>query len=684
MLCEARAQALFTDRSPAGLYWVRKSPVGTKCLGSLRFVRQKVNVRNWLVAAPVAGVLCACTLALAVSSASAATAYTWRGTDSSSASWSAGDNWVGATAPSASDSGDSLVFPGNLTGGNCSTTQADACYVSEDNFAGYAINSLSIDDGAGYYVAPDDLHDPLTVGPGGITAATNSSTFNPAEFGLPIALGANQTWFVNGGADGLGQLDFDAGLSGSSTLDVDLADQGYVDLDDASDSEVGNVTATGPSAGGSGTTAAANGAIELDGAKLNASNGNTVTLDNATLFGSGTVGTLISDGGQIEPGDPTGGIAVNGNVSFNENASFDDSAFTPLIIDAGTTPDTDFSQLTATGTVTLGFANLDIEAGNDTNSCPTLNLGAVYTLISASSIVGYLGDLGGGAGYESTMNCTGSNAPVFNIAYNRSASPETVTATVVGPAATTYTNLDTPYPDPPDAGQSMTLTASVEADAPVTDAVVTPVGTIEFENGGTPIAGCTSQPLSLHQTPLSNVWQATCTTTASQAAGAYSYEARFNPTDTQTGGQLTSVSTAQTGQVVAFSLDGGTASLGNVTTKGLVATVPFDCTGITGEFCSDVNASLSVKETLKNGKVVAVTTSAKPKTTKRTIVIGSGSTTIGVGSTAMVKLQLNGTGQALLKTHHRLKVELTIASRGSVLATKTLTFTESAAKKTRR
>jgi hypothetical protein len=210
------------------------------------------------------------------------------------------------------------------------------------------------------------------------------------------------------------------------------------------------------------------------------------------------------------------------------------------------------------------------------------------------------------------------------------------------------------------------------------------VGTIEFENGGTPIAGCTSQPLSLHQTPLSNVWQATCTTTASQAAGAYSYEARFNPTDTQTGGQLTSVSTAQTGQVVAFSLDGGTASLGNVTTKGLVATVPFDCTGITGEFCSDVNASLSVKETLKNGKVVAVTTSAKPKTTKRTIVIGSGSTTIGVGSTAMVKLQLNGTGQALLKTHHRLKVELTIASRGSVLATKTLTFTESAAKKTRR
>ncbi len=615
----------------------------------------------------------ACSLAAWSTDALAGSTFTWSGDDASSPNWSVADNWAG-TAPSAIDSGDSLIFPANLSGGDCATTQTDQCYTAEDNLSGYSISSLQIDDGDGYYLRPDNAHDPLTIGVGGITATTSSTSFNPGEFGLPIALGAPQLWFVSGGASGLGQLTFDGGLSGSSTLGIHVSDQGYVDVDGASDSEVGNVTMTGASSADSGTAAAGNGALEIDGSKLNATNGNSVTLDTATIFGSGTVGNLISDGGQVEPGYPTGRIAVNGNVNFNRNSSLGDSAFTPLIIDAGTTPATDYSQLTATGTVTLGFANLDIEAGNDTNSCPTLNFGAVYTLISAHTIVGYLGSPGGSFG--ATMNCVGANAPVFSIAYNTTASPQTVTATVVGPGATTGTNVyvnNQPY-----TGQPVSLEANVQAGAPVTDAPVTPVGTVEFESNGAPIAGCASQPLILDQTPASKSWNAACTTTASQIAGPYSYQARFNPTDTQTGGQLPSISTAQTGQVAAFVPDGGTATLTNATTNGIVATLALGCDGVAGQSCTDVNATLSVHEVIKDGKVVAVTAAAKPKSTKRKVVVGSLATTLEVHTPTTVDLQLNRAGQALLKAHHRLQVGLSITSHGSVLYTRTLTFIEPA------
>jgi hypothetical protein len=626
--------------------------------------------------------ICAGGLVVGTTAALAGSTFTWSGEDSSSSNWSLADNW-GSTAPSAGESGDSLVFPANLSGGDCANaTPDDACYTAEDDLAGYAVNSLSIDDGDGYYIAPDNTQDPLTIGSGGITATTSSSTFNPAEFGLPIILGAPQSWQVNGGPDGTGQLNFDSGLSGSSTLGIDVGDQGFVDLDDDSNSEVGNVTVGGASSGSSGTTAADNGALELDGSKLNATDGNSIALDNATLLGSGTVGNLTVDGGQVAPGEPAGVIAVDGNVTFSENSTFGYPAFTPLIIDAGTTPGTDSSVLTATGTVNLGFTTLDIEAGNDTNSCPTLNFGAVYTLISAQSIVGALSGEGG----DSTMDCTGSNAPVFSIADDTSSSPETVTATVVGPGTTTYTSLDEVAPDPPESGRPLTLAAIFNAYAPTTDASVTPLGTVEFESGGTPIAGCTSQPLIQGAaSPLSpGEWQATCTTTASETVGPYSYQAKFNPTDPQTGGQLPSTSSPSTGQIAAWVLDGGTPAVDLVSTHGLIATLPLICDGLTGQLCSDVTARLSVKETLKGRKVVAVTAGVTQRATKRTVVLGSGSTTLGVDDKATLHLHLNGTGQALLKAHHSLTAELTITDDGSVDWSQTLKFTDPEAKKAKR
>lgn len=313
--------------------------------------------RGWIAVLMAVAVVCAWGLLFGAAAALAGT-FTWSGTDSSTANWSVGDNWQGGTAPIASDPADSLVFPGELSGGDCLTTQNDACYASEDDIAGYDVSELTIDDGVGYLLKPDLGNDALTLGSGGLSATTSSASFEPSEIDVPLTLGAGQTWSIDGGSSGQGQLNLDGGVSGTTeALAVQFSNAGYLDLDGGSNNEVGDVTATGTDLGDVGLNAFSNGAIKLGAnAELNGSDDNSVTLDGSGIFGSGTVGPLISTSGAIEPGDPTGIIAVEGSVSLNSA-----SDFTPLINGTGTTAGTDYSQLTATGPIDLGNANLAVK-----------------------------------------------------------------------------------------------------------------------------------------------------------------------------------------------------------------------------------------------------------------------------------------------------------------------------------
>jgi hypothetical protein len=88
----------------------------------------------------------------------------------------------------------------------------------------------------------------------------------------------------------------------------------------------------------------------------------------------------------------------------------------------------------------------------------------------------------------------------------------------------------------------------------------------------------------------------------------------------------------------------------------------------------DITLVLDVTETLKDGKLSAL--AAKTKTTKRTVTVGKTTITLDAGQTEKVTVELNGTGQSLLKRHHKLAVKLTAHDGTAVLSSRTVTFKE--------
>jgi co-chaperonin GroES (HSP10) len=130
---------------------------------------------------------------------------------------------------------------------------------------------------------------------------------------------------------------------------------------------------------------------------------------------------------------------------------------------------------------------------------------------------------------------------------------------------------------------------------------------------------------------------------------------------------------------------GATASAGSPSASGTTASTPLTCTGPSGTSCT-ITITLTVTETLKSGKVVAVSAKAKakPKTTKRTVTVGSASVTLDAGQNQTVSVSLNGTGKALLKSHHKLAVMLTANAGTSKLCCQNVTFKEPTKKKTAR
>lgn len=123
------------------------------------------------------------------------------------------------------------------------------------------------------------------------------------------------------------------------------------------------------------------------------------------------------------------------------------------------------------------------------------------------------------------------------------------------------------------------------------------------------------------------------------------------------------------------SMTGASASAGTASTNGDRASILVTCTGTAPATC-DITISLSVTETLKGGKVVAVDAKAKgkPKRVKRTVSVGSTSLTLEAGQSETVSAGLNKLGRSLLKTHHTLAVHLAASSGTTTLASQTVSF----------
>jgi hypothetical protein len=96
--------------------------------------------------------------------------------------------------------------------------------------SGLAVESMRLDDGDEYKIEGDEI----TLGGGGITASPASGSSGPAGdvIGLPIRLGASQTWSIagrEGGSVGENGLLVDGGLSDRAILERTFSE--YIDND---------------------------------------------------------------------------------------------------------------------------------------------------------------------------------------------------------------------------------------------------------------------------------------------------------------------------------------------------------------------------------------------------------------------------------------------------------------------
>jgi hypothetical protein len=604
-------------------------------------------------AVALAFALCAWGLAIGVPSALAGSTFTWSGAEPESLDWSLGGNWLGGSAPSAGDSGDSLVFPADLTGGDCLTTVNDVCYLSADDLPGYDIDGLTIDDGVGYNIAGADT---LTIGSSGITATTAASAFNPSEIDTPIALSAPQTWGIDGGPSDEGELIDGGGVTGTgNALDVRLSQAGYLDLDLGSNNEVGNVKITGLISGDTGLSAYDNGALELaDGSDLNGSDANPIQLTHAGIFGDGLIGPITSTGGVITAGDPLGILNVSGAVTLDSASELQFG-----IAEAGSTAGTDYSQLSATGNINLGGADLDITGTDKNNDCPTLATSTVDTLVTTTgTISGTFGNVANGGVYG--LVCTSASPVDVTITYTA----HSITAELVPPIPI-YTDTSLAYaPDTqlPYAGASVTLTATVSAAKGI------PQGSVAFTSDGTAIPGCAAQPLQL----VGATWEAVCATTYGAAGSFPAFQVAFQPS-TGSADEISSSGVVYANVAVrADNPDLGALKAGAATVAGDAASVPVTCSvpSYYGAPICDGTAEIAVSRT------VTVTVHGKRRRVQGIRSVGSATFTVNQSSTTE-QVALDADGRRLLDTKHSLRVTLIVKNSGAgngTISTQHLTF----------
>lgn len=122
----------------------------------------------------------------------------------------------------------------------------------------------------------------------------------------------------------------------------------------------------------------------------------------------------------------------------------------------------------------------------------------------------------------------------------------------------------------------------------------------------------------------------------------------------------------------------GNAIIKSAITRGTSASVRVSCAGSAGATCS-LALRMTVRETLKGGKVVAITAKAKPK--RKLLIVGTTTVKLAAGQSKIVKVSLNSIGKRLLSPRHRLKVTLRIIQSSKIVFSRTLTFKSTPNKK---
>ncbi len=425
-------------------------------------------------------------LALVSTAGASAQSFTWTGGSAFTADWSSGANWAGEVAPASSTTLESLDFPQLESA--CAEDPTHACYESVNDLSGLTVKSMQIDDGEDYGIFGESI----TLGAGGLsaspTAKTDKLTFAFVE--TPVALDASQTWSIAGaGRNSIGENELYLGgdLTGDSSddLKVEMSSGGTLDL--GGEDEVGPVAIEGAEPGEPGGV---NGLVGLFGGKLNSSDREPVSLSHVFFYGAGMVGPLTSTGAELDiaSGESSGEGTLEAASATLDSASL--LAFE--ITGAGETAGVDYSHLTSTGAVELGDSLLGVHVAPpaEKKPCPSLTPGEKYTLVSTTGGLSGVFSNAPANGDEISLKFAKACAQITQsllIEYNKGGATQTVTGTVVGPASTTTLSA---APSNPVTNQSVTLTATVVA------SVGTPSGSVDFEDGGVAIPGCSNEPVA--------------------------------------------------------------------------------------------------------------------------------------------------------------------------------------------
>ncbi|MGO9899949.1 MAG: hypothetical protein ACLP0J_09695 [Solirubrobacteraceae bacterium] len=158
-------------------------------------------------------------------------------------------------------------------------------------------------------------------------------------------------------------------------------------------------------------------------------------------------------------------------------------------------------------------------------------------------------------------------------------------------------------------------------------------------------------------------------------------------TTTTTPAPTTTTTTTTTTATPTTSTVGAGAS-GHASVSGDSASVKATCAGAATTSCK-LTYSLTSRETVENGKPVAVAASKKIKRTTKTVTIGSAALLLTGGRAHTVKLTLNATGKALLAKFRTLPADLTVTQTqatgaAKVISTQKVTFHAPKAKKNKK
>jgi hypothetical protein len=361
--------------------------------------------------------------------------FTWSGRSAvmseSSFDWSLGTNWLGEETPTFDEAVRTLTFP--LLGAACEGERpADACYRSDNDVNGLSAQALRLDNANDYVIAGHQI----SIGSGGLTASPARGPVGPAGdvVAAPLKLNASQTWNLSG----RGSLSEEAGLllagdvaGAGSALEIRLSEDPVLYLAE-DDIETGPLSIDGADAAKVGVF---NGVVGLLNDRLNASDGQPVSLSHLFLAGTGAVGALTTGNTEIDVGDPANGIeATSATLDPASRLEFN-------IVGSGATPKAEYSQLVSQGAIALAGAEVGIvvrppKAGA---ACPTLVPGHSYTFISTrGSLSGAFSNapVGGPEVPVRFADACAAKLQTMRIGYHESGAVETVTGTVEEDALT--------------------------------------------------------------------------------------------------------------------------------------------------------------------------------------------------------------------------------------------------------